>query len=317
MDVAGKTKMKTAVATRVQGTVRWIIVKNVHRFNNRHDNHLDVFVHHSAIKRNNPKLLRSVGDGQVVDFDVVVGQKGLEAADVTGLCRVPVKESQWYLRRLKGRQGRREPRQAVGEHRRPPPRPPKRFQAQRGTSPLTTGRRYPPGWYSNGNMGQVPRGAVRPPTTARYRERQPLRVVDEGNEGCGGPCSPSPRPFYSSYGRRQRSWSRDEPEVAGGYGVFGGGDHDGGSSVTRLAPDRGRSIPGGITAGIFAGSSEKGAATSKACACSGTIVLDAVTAAMKMAFHAVRERIMAENSRQRRRPAQCLRSRAAPFKASA
>ncbi|KAH9381158.1 hypothetical protein HPB48_020815 [Haemaphysalis longicornis] len=67
MNVAGKSKTKTAVATRVQGT-RWIIVKNVHRFNNRHDNHLDVFVHHSAIKRNNPKLLRSVGDGQAVEF---------------------------------------------------------------------------------------------------------------------------------------------------------------------------------------------------------------------------------------------------------
>lgn len=67
MDVAGDIPTKTALASRVQETIRWIIVKNGHGFNNHPDDHLDVFVHHSAIKRNNPQLLRSVGDGQAMD----------------------------------------------------------------------------------------------------------------------------------------------------------------------------------------------------------------------------------------------------------
>jgi Y-box-binding protein 1 len=60
---------KEVIATKVSGTVKWFNVKSGYGFINRNDTKEDVFVHQTAIIKNNPKkAVRSVGDGEVCLF---------------------------------------------------------------------------------------------------------------------------------------------------------------------------------------------------------------------------------------------------------
>jgi cold shock CspA family protein len=65
--------------------VKWFNVKKGFGFIIRDDTKTEVFVHRTAISRNNPrKVVPSVGDGEAVDFCVVTTEKGERAFAVSG-----------------------------------------------------------------------------------------------------------------------------------------------------------------------------------------------------------------------------------------
>ena len=64
---------------RAKGTVKWFNDAKGYGFIERPDG-ADVFVHYSAIAGSG---FRSLDEGQAVEFDVVQGPKGQQAANVT------------------------------------------------------------------------------------------------------------------------------------------------------------------------------------------------------------------------------------------
>jgi len=67
------------MAQRESGTVKWFNDAKGYGFITR-ANGGDVFIHYSAIRGEG---FRSLAEGQAVEFEVVEGQKGPQAQDVT------------------------------------------------------------------------------------------------------------------------------------------------------------------------------------------------------------------------------------------
>ncbi len=65
---------------RITGTVKWFNDSKGFGFITRDDGGKDVFVHHTAI---NAQGFKSLREGQKVEFEVVDGQKGPAAANVS------------------------------------------------------------------------------------------------------------------------------------------------------------------------------------------------------------------------------------------
>jgi len=84
---------KEAVASGVSGTVKWFNSEKGYGFITRGDTGADIFVHHSVITNASDMRNKSLDDGEDVQFDVVRGSKGDEAANVTGPRGGPVRGS--------------------------------------------------------------------------------------------------------------------------------------------------------------------------------------------------------------------------------
>ncbi|XP_015430285.1 PREDICTED: nuclease-sensitive element-binding protein 1 isoform X2 [Dufourea novaeangliae] len=201
-------QQKLVIATKVTGTVKWFNVKSGYGFINRNDTREDVFVHQSAIVKNNPrKAVRSVGDGEVVEFDVVIGEKGDEAANVTGPSGEAVKGSPYAADKRRGYRG---------VH-----------------------------WFTNQRRGNT-RTQRRPREGQEGYEAGEGKTGDETNVGEGGGQQRRyrVRRQYDSYyrGSRRTGPSAQQADNSGEGGEQGG-EGTGGEGVPRGGGGRGRGGP--------------------------------------------------------------------------
>lgn len=107
-----KQAQKPVLEEGIKGKVKWYSVRGKYGFIAREDGKSDVFVHQSAISKSGivRYFLRTLADEEEVVFDVVDGDKGPEAANVTGPDGAEVQGSRYYHILIRRRTARRLPR---------------------------------------------------------------------------------------------------------------------------------------------------------------------------------------------------------------
>lgn len=205
-------------------------MKSGYGFINRNDTKEDVFVHQSAIARNNPKkAVRSVGDGELVEFDVVIGEKGNEAANVTGPSGEPVRGSQFAADKRRNfrpwmkKNRRKQPGEGdnEGDELAPPQQQQQQqLDGQQQQQQIQGGPRQPRQNYRRGPGGGGPGG---PPGGPRGAPR--------GGGPGGPPGGPGQRRYNNYYPRQSRR------VLGGGDGSAEPGVHDPNSEGVQRGGD--------------------------------------------------------------------------------